>query len=74
VNTNQSHYHISIAPRWYQHAIKKLMLLHSAWISNTKNWTGVLHTVEPLITDPPTSGQSLYNKHWLWHQMKLLQN
>jgi len=31
-------------------------------------------TVEPPITDPPTSGQPLYNGHWLWHQMKLLQN
>jgi len=31
-------------------------------------------TVEPPITDPPTSGQPLYNGHWLWHQMKLIQN
>jgi len=31
-------------------------------------------TVEPPITDPPTSGQPLYNGHWLWHQLKLLQN
>jgi len=34
-------------------------------------------TVEPpwaSITDPPTSRQPLYNRHWLWHQMKLLQN
>ena len=33
-----------------------------------------MYTVEPPITDPPTSGQPLYNGHWLWHQMKLLQN
>ena len=26
------------------------------------------NTVEPPITDPPTSGQPLYNGHWLWHQ------
>jgi len=32
------------------------------------------NTVEPPITDPPTSGQPLYSGHWLWHQMKLLQN
>jgi len=32
------------------------------------------YTLEPPITDPPTSGQPLYNRHWLWHQMKLLQN
>jgi len=31
-------------------------------------------TVEPPITDPPISGQPLYNGHWLWHQMKSLQN
>jgi len=31
-------------------------------------------TVEPPITDPPTSGQPLYNGHWLWHQLKLLQS
>jgi len=31
-------------------------------------------TVEPPITDPPTSGQPLYNGHWPWHQLKLLQN
>ena len=29
-------------------------------------------TVEPPITGPPTSGQPLYNGHWLWHQLKLL--
>ena len=29
-------------------------------------------TVEPPTTDPPTSGQPLYNGHWLWHRMKLL--
>jgi len=33
-----------------------------------------LCTVEPPITDPPTSGQPLYNRHWLWNQLKLLQN
>jgi len=32
------------------------------------------YTVEPLITDPPTSGQPLYDGHWLWHRLKLLQN
>ena len=32
------------------------------------------YTVESPITDPPTSGQPLYNGHWQWHQMKLLQN
>jgi len=32
------------------------------------------YTVEPPITDPPTSGQPLYNGHGLWHQLKLLQN
>jgi len=31
-------------------------------------------TVEPPIMDPPMSRQPLYNGHWLWHQMKLLQN
>jgi len=30
--------------------------------------------MEPPITDTPTSRQPLYNGHWLWHQMKLLQN
>ena len=29
-------------------------------------------TVEPPITDPPMSGQPLYNGHWLWHQRMLL--
>jgi len=33
-----------------------------------------MYTVEPPITDPPTSGQPLYNRHWLWHQAKLLQS
>ena len=33
-----------------------------------------IYTVEPPITDPPTSGQPLYNGHWLWHQLKLLQS
>jgi len=23
-------------------------------------------------TDPPMSRQPLYNRHWLWHQLKLL--
>jgi len=32
------------------------------------------YAVEPPITDPPTSGQPLYNAHWLWHQLKLLQS
>ena len=32
------------------------------------------NTVKPPIMDPPTSGQPLYNGHWLWHQLKLLQN
>jgi len=31
-------------------------------------------TVKPPIMDPPTSGQPLYNGHWLWHQLKLLRN
>ena len=30
-----------------------------------------VYTVEHPITDPPTSGQPLYNGHWLWHQLKL---
>ena len=30
-------------------------------------------TVEPpIVTDPPTSGQPLYNGHWLCHQLTLL--
>jgi len=32
------------------------------------------YTVEPPITDPPTSRQPLYNRHRLWHQLKLLEN
>ena len=28
----------------------------------------LIYTVEPPITDPPTSRQPLYNGHWLWHQ------
>jgi len=34
----------------------------------------VASTVEPPIMDPPTSGQPLYKGHWVWHQLKLLQN
>jgi len=29
-------------------------------------------TMELPITDPPKSGQPLYNGHWLWQQLKLL--
>ena len=31
-------------------------------------------TVEPPITDPPTSGPPLYNGHWLWHGLKIQYN
>ena len=31
----------------------------------------VVTTVEPPITDPPTSRQPLYNGHWLWHQIEI---
>jgi len=34
------------------------------------DWSGT--TVEPPITDPPMSGQPLYNGHGLWYQLKLL--
>ena len=30
-----------------------------------------IYTVEPLITDPPRSGQSLYNGQTLWHGLNL---
>jgi len=33
---------------------------------------GLVYTVEPPITDPPTSGQPLYKGHQLWHQLELL--
>ena len=32
------------------------------------------NTVEPPITDPPTSGQPLYNGHWLWHGLTIQYN
>ena len=38
-----------------------------------KRWK-LSNTVEPPITDPPTSGPPLYNGHWLWHGLKIQYN
>ena len=41
---------------------------------HASKWVGihralsVYYTVKPLLTDPPRSGQSLYNGHRQWHQ------
>ena len=46
-------------------------ILHPAGVGSVDS-KRFQYTVEPPITDPPTSGQPLYNGHWLWHQLKLL--
>ena len=66
---------------WY---MKVNVVLHSKVFNRTRMISVLMKislikilcstTVEPPITDPPTSGQPLYNGHWLWHQLKLLQN
>ena len=34
-------------------------------------FTVLVSTVEPPTTDPPMSGQPLYDGHWLWHQIEI---
>ena len=50
------------------------MRKHSTFCSYNVYFPASDNTVEPPITDPPMSGQPLYNGHWLWHQLKLLFN
>jgi len=63
-----NHWVYSFPVLWHGYILSMIMVTFSV------SFNDIVYTVEPPITDSPTSGQPLYNGHWLWHQMKLLQN